>query len=249
MLVPDYSSMQLSETAKKVVFLRRENALESCMRKRGFAYTPATYIALPTTLARGERRWGPLESSVASTQGYHFSVGSTVDKQPPPAVNGSAAERNAYALALTGVPDSATRPPDATEATLPGGGQVAVQMGYLPGSCASQVAEKLYGSINQSTLIYQALQQKASELEQAADAKAAGSNAFKKAIKSWAKCFKDKGFDAADPLSAVQKYYSDSDTPTANEISVAKVDVDCKTKSALWATWQTSLASAWQDVA
>ncbi|MFP3990310.1 hypothetical protein U9R90_23195 [Streptomyces sp. E11-3] len=59
-----------------------------------------------------------------------------------------------------------------------------------------------------------------------------------RALGKWSRCMKEEGFAYPDPLSAAEDpAWSKTDRPSRRELSVAKADVQCKTKVNLVSAW------------
>jgi hypothetical protein len=253
--LPTYESLQFSETSLRRLFERREQLVSDCMRGRGFGYPKAVFIPLPGELARNERRWGPIDATAVRSDGYHPSAAiratgqsSKVEgrKQKAALAAYSGARLQSYSLALTGIPAQATRPPDETKAKLSDGTVVKFSTAYLPGSCQEEADKTLYAGLPESVPAIKAVRQLVDEMAQSADAKAMADKAFTSVVASWSRCFTESGYDAADPLVAMEKYAAPGDSPTADERRAATADVACKARSRLWETWQSVLDRHWR---
>ncbi|MDQ1017873.1 hypothetical protein QFZ43_004422 [Streptomyces afghaniensis] len=180
-----------------------------CMREYGLTYelkraeSPAKYHP------GSNRRYGVLNSKVASLYGYHF---------PETASSGKQADLSEkQLLALNGRPNQTV---EVNGRKVPEGG------------CLGRVKSDIRGKYT-----YAKGAEVASSIAVDSFTESLKSPEVVKATRAWSRCMKDKGFSYGTPLQALGAAENSGKEVTKREISVATADIDCKTRTGLVKIW------------
>ncbi len=222
------------------------------MARRGFTYfEQPNFVPSIELLLGGVRRWGPTDEAVARESGYH--AGTEIDQLVEVAdaarareqafVDGmTPEERDDYFLALDGSAYGTLSPViSEVPATVPGSSRVlTVQLAGGEQSCRREIAPAL----GQDIAVFEALNSAVTEASADVDQLAAGDEAFRKSLDEWAECFRSEGFEAEDPLVALDLYIDNGDDPSEAEIAAALADIACKRSVGLLDSWSEAIRRA-----
>lgn len=240
----------LAEADERMVFEARERLIASCMAARGFEYVPHTFVPLVRELLLGQRRWGPLEWS---DQGYRGNAAiSAMESAAADAEHErhvlreamSKATLSGFYLALLGYDPEAINVPLEPTFVEVGSQRIEVSTTALDGSCQVEVDRALYGSDGRRDREV-AVSRYLSVLQDSVDRRAIADEDFVAATQEWSDCFEAEGFEAADPLEAVERYSGRGPEPDEPEVRALRADVECKTAVRFWERWVGALDRAW----
>ncbi|WP_157857325.1 hypothetical protein [Streptomyces yerevanensis] len=193
----------------RVIARAEETLADACMRKYGLRYRSESSNSAAKYVAGTNRRYGVLNADVVSEYGYHFP--------DTPRFSGGPELSTDEVLALNGRPNS---PAEVNGVAVPEGG------------CLGEVKKDLRGKYTDEKAV-EVAQRIASESFE----RSLTSSVVLKTIKEWSQCMKDKGFPYGTPLQALGADENSGKEVTKREISSAKADVDCKTRTDLVRIW------------
>jgi len=236
----------LTNSDQEIIFNAREALIQECMSLRGFEYPPLEFVDTPDTLLYNSRRWGPLDTpsngyrAGAEVQEMEEASGEVDASRRAFLEELSSTERSSFYIALIGIDlDSLKTPLDPINVTV-GNTTIGVPTTEMPGSCTEEAKQTLYGTADaaaQEAAMAQYLRQ--AQLE--ADTRAESSDQFRATLQKWSDCFDAAGYDARDPLQAVDIYLSDGPMPSSQEIDAATADIGCKQAVGLANQWSLSV--------
>lgn len=212
------------------LFRAEQRLVRECMEAAGQPYVEAD----PEVggLDEGWSRLGRTDAQFADRVGYVVKGGS--GRNPAVDELRTAAQRDAWSLALTGEPWS---PPGGLSGpSVPlvhpvTGEEVG---GQGTGGCFGQANVELYGDISR----HASLRMWVSEMRGTVETQAVEDPRFSEAVRRWSSCMKERGYDYAGPLAPVQAFGEAEGTrPTAAELATARADVECKEATGLVRTF------------
>jgi hypothetical protein len=127
------------------------------------------------------------------------------------------------------------------QATIPGSERVlAVVLAGQSDSCRRQIAPAL----GQDFAVFEALNAAITRAPSDVDALAQTNPRFEQAIDEWRQCFRQAGFEANDPLAALDTFHASGPRPSAGERLAAQADAQCKESADLLGSWNQAVRSA-----
>ncbi|MFE6049592.1 hypothetical protein ACFQ6N_02420 [Kitasatospora sp. NPDC056446] len=195
-----------------LIFQAREAATRTCMKGKGFDYTPAVLPAAPPPSPLDPDFLGILSATAARLTGYH--------RPPPPAGQVTAQQQQQggdgpeYRKALEG---AGGKPGTAADPTADRGCMGAFDK-QLGGALAAPAKDDVVGGLRAQAYDH-----------------ATGDSQVKAAVTKWAGCMTAQGYHYATPAAAGSAAWPDPVAQQEKDTAVA--DMVCKAQAQLLGTW------------
>ncbi|MGC2999443.1 hypothetical protein ACPF8X_14035 [Streptomyces sp. G35A] len=211
------AAYSLPQDDQRVIRSAQELLTRACMKGFGIDYTPAE---VPPARQVADRRYGISDRQTALRYGYRFPPEQTAGPQKSdltPEERKVLVGNNRQGAAET---ETSAKPAQYNGRTIPDEGCLGASItefrkkyAYEPGvAAAGRIAVGSYkDSLNDPKV--------------------------KAAMSEWSRCMKEKGYDYATPIEAVESQTFEGDEPTAAEKKTALADFTCKEKTGLLDTW------------
>ncbi|MFI1481603.1 hypothetical protein [Streptomyces sp. NPDC020747] len=210
----------LSAGQLHVISKAEEKLADACMRKYGLRYRAKSSDSAAKYIPGTNRRYGVLNPAVVSEYGYHLPETRSAPRGPELS--------DKEILALNGGMGATA---EVNGSTVPEGG------------CLGQVKQDLRGKYTDEKGVRTAQNIASAGFEQSMN-----SQSVEKATKEWSQCMKGKGFSYRTPLQALGADENSGQQITKREISAAKADVDCKTRTDLVKIWSDQESEIQKDM-